>query len=151
MEMLEHEALVADIRDLLERQDLNLLEFTVGRHHGSVQVRAVIHSGAGTGTAECSRAHKLIMQRLLEAYGIEEPFIEVASPGIDRQLKSRREYEIFSGSRVRLLLEGETEWTRGRLLGLEGDEVSVDTRGGRIAVPLAAISKARLDSTPEGD
>jgi ribosome maturation factor RimP len=149
--MKEPEGLSADIEALLAGQGLNLLELTVGRHHGSVQVRAVVHSSAGTGTAECVKAHKLIAARLAEGFGLEEPFIEVASPGIDRQFRSRGEYGFFAGHRIRLLLEGESEWTRGRLLVLEGEEVMLETRGGKVAIPLASIVRARLDSTPEGD
>jgi len=149
--MQEQEALLTDIEALLSPQGISLLEFVVSRHHGSVQVRAVIHVATGTGIAECSKAHKLIAARLAEAHGIEEPFIEVSSPGIDRQFRSRREYVVFAGSRIRFILEGESEWQRARLIGIEGDIVSLETAAGVLALPFATIGKARLDSTSEGD
>jgi len=149
--MQEQEAIVADIETLLSGQGLQVLEFSLARSHGSVQVRAVVFSPSGTGIAECSKAHKLIAARLAEAHGIEEPFIEVSSPGIDRQFRSRREYVVFAGSRIRFILEGESEWQRARLIGIEGDIVSLETAAGVLALPFATIGKARLDSTSEGD
>ena len=149
--MQEQEALLADIEPLLAEQGLSLLEFIMRRHRGSVQVRAVIYATGGTGTAQCSKAHKLIAARLAEGFGIEDPSIEVSSPGIDRSLRSKREFSVFAGSRIRWIRETESEWKRGRLIGMEGDVVSIETVEGKIAIPLIEISKARLDSTPEGD
>ena len=149
--MQEQEVITADLEPLLGKDGIEVLELGMSRRRGEVQVHVVIHSAKGTGTTECAKTHRLIGQRLLELFGIEEAFIEVSSPGIDRLFRSRREYSIFAGSRIRFLREGESEWTRGRLLGIEGEDVSIETGGGRIAIPLSAISKARLDSTPEGD
>ena len=149
--MQEQETLLADLEPLFEKQGIEILELGMSRKHGEVEVRVVVYSAKGTGTAECVKAHKIIRQRLFEVFGAEEPWIEVASPGIDRQLKSKREYAVFAGSTLRFLRTGESEWAKGRLIGLEGEVVSFETSGGIIAIPYADISKARLDSTPEGD
>jgi ribosome maturation factor RimP len=149
--MGEQEDLTKDMAALLSKLGIDLLEFTVSRRHNAVQVKAVVHGSSGTGIDECSRSHRLIAARLEEAHGIVEPYIEVSSPGIDRQFRSPREYAIFAGKRIRILREGETEWQRGRLLGIEGDLVSFEDGTGRLAIPLAEISKARLDSTSEGE
>lgn len=149
--MQEQEALIADIERALGAQGLGLLEFQLSRHRGSVQVRAVVKAPGGTGTAECARAHRLIAERLAEAHGIAEPFIEVSSPGIDRLLKSARDFAAFAGERIRFIRAGETEWERGRLLGIEGELLTIDTAEGKLAVPLEGLAKARLDSTTEGE
>lgn len=149
--MRENEAIVVDIEAQLALSGLKVLELSVSKGRGEVRVRTTVYSPAGTGTAECTKAHKLIVARLAQAHGIEEPYVEVSSPGIDRQFKSSRDYEVFAGSRIRFLRQGEGEWTRARLVGMEGDILSLETSEGAIAVPLAEIAKARLDSTPEGD
>ena len=148
--MQEQEALSEDVGGALAAQGLDLLEFQVSRHRGSVQVRAVVKAVGGTGTAECAKAHRLIVQRL-EGQGIVDPYIEVSSPGIDRPLKTARDFRAFAGSRIRFIRSGETEWERGRLLGIEGDVLSIEMAEGTLAVSLEGLAKARLDSTTEGE
>ena len=114
-------------------------------------MRAVVKAEGGTGTVECGKAHRLIARRLAEAHGIEEPFIEVSSPGIDRMLKTARDFAAFAGERIRFIRSGETEWERGRLLGIEEEELRIDTAEGNLVLPLSGLAKARLDSTSEGE
>ncbi len=149
--MQEQEAISDDIAAILSTQGLLLLEFQLGRRAASIQVRAVVKAKGGTGTAECATAHRLIAQRLAEAHGIEEPFIEVSSPGIDRMLKTTRDFAAFVGERIRFIRSGETEWERGRLLGIEEEELRIDTAEGKIVLPISGLAKARLDSTSEGE
>jgi ribosome maturation factor RimP len=73
--------------------------------------------------------------------------LEVSSPGLTRRLKSRREYELFAGRWLRLVVRDEaggTETFRGRLLGLQGEEVLLEVAGGRRAFPLERVAKANL-------
>jgi ribosome maturation factor RimP len=148
--MQEQEAIRKDIEAALAAVKIDLLEFTVGRHRGDVQVHAVIYSATGTGTAECTKAHNLIASRLETGFEIIEPFIEVSSPGIDRVFRSAHEYEVFAGQGIRYLPGDETEWRSGRLLGLGDGLVRIEADGETIAIPLAGICKAKLDSTREG-
>ena len=65
----------------------------------------------------------------------------------------RDDYERFSGFEAKLetatLIDGRRRF-RGRLLGLDGDEVRVTLRDGREAsLPLAAIREAKLVLTDE--
>ncbi|HUX39126.1 MAG TPA: hypothetical protein VMV44_14595 [Rectinemataceae bacterium] len=149
--MQEQESLSDDIEKALSPQGLDLLEFQLSRRKDAVQVRVVVRAAGGTGTEECAKAHRLIAQRLAEVHGIVDPFIEVSSPGIDRSLKKPRDFAIFTGSKIRFIREGETEWERGLLLGIQGETLSIDTAEGRLAIPLAGLAKARLDSTTEGE
>ena len=75
--------------------------------------------------------------------------LEVSSPGIDRGLYKRADYERFAGNNAKLKtrqpIDGQRNF-RGRLLGLEGDEVIFDDRtNGRVQIPLDLITKANLE------
>ena len=75
--------------------------------------------------------------------------LEVSSPGLERGLYKRADYERFSGSDAKLKtrqpINGQRNF-RGRLLGLEGDEVIFDDRtNGRVQIPLDIITKANLE------
>ena len=75
--------------------------------------------------------------------------LEVSSPGIERGLYKRADYERFAGSNAKLKtrqpINGQRNF-RGRLLGLDGDDVIFDDRtNGRVQIPLTIITKANLE------
>jgi ribosome maturation factor RimP len=149
--MQENDTLFAKLEPLLAEAGLVLVDLTVSRHGGSVQVRMTVYSPKGTGTDECAKAHRIAYPEVQAVLAHPDPSLEVASPGIDRNLRSSREWSIFAGKGVRVLLRGETEWIRGRIKGMDGGSVSLAIPGGSRVIELAAVSKARLDSSQEGD
>ena len=75
--------------------------------------------------------------------------LEVSSPGIERGLYKRQDYERFAGSlakmRTRKPVNGQRNF-RGRLLGLDGEDVLFEDRtSGRVNVPFEIIAKANLE------
>jgi len=74
--------------------------------------------------------------------------LEVSSPGIERGLYKRADYERFSGSlakvKARQPVQGQRNF-RGRLLGLDGDYVVFEDRtSGRVQI-FESIAKANLE------
>src|SRR6187402_1659611 len=79
---------------------------------------------------DCERLSRRLSDRLDEADPIEEAYrLEVSSPGIDRPLTRRKDYEDWKGHEARISLaekmDGRREF-RGILLGADGDEVLID-------------------------
>ena len=75
--------------------------------------------------------------------------LEVSSPGLERGLYKRADYERFAGSNVKMktrqAINGQRNF-RGLLLGVEGNEVIFDDRtNGRVQIPLDLITKANLE------
>ena len=75
--------------------------------------------------------------------------LEVSSPGLERGLYKRQDYERFAGSLARLRtrrpINGQRNF-RGRLLGIDGEEVLFEDRtSGRVKVELDSIAKANLE------
>ena len=75
--------------------------------------------------------------------------LEVSSPGLDRPLRSRADYERFAGRCAVLVLReavnGQT-FFRGRLAGVDADAALLDGEGGqRHRVPLELVTRANLE------
>lgn len=73
--------------------------------------------------------------------------LEVGSPGIERPLVTRRDYERFAGREVRMQTHRPIEGRRryqGVLRGLEGDAVRLHASEGDFSIPFAEIAKAKL-------
>jgi ribosome maturation factor RimP len=78
--------------------------------------------------------------------------LEVSSPGIDRPLVRQGDFERFAGFEARVEtaepIDGRRRF-RGRLLGLEGDEVCLRLPEGDQRIPFGAVKKAKLVLTDE--
>jgi ribosome maturation factor RimP len=75
--------------------------------------------------------------------------LEVSSPGLDRPLRGRADYERFTGRVAKLVvreaLNGQT-FFRGRLAGVDATTVLLDGEGGqRHHVPLELVTRANLE------
>jgi ribosome maturation factor RimP len=75
--------------------------------------------------------------------------LEVSSPGLERGLYKRSDFERFAGNRAkmktRLPIDGQRNF-RGTLLGVDGNDVLFDDRtNGQVRVPLDWIKKANLE------
>jgi len=149
--MQESDTLFAKLEPLLSRAGLKLVDLAVSRRRGAAAVRMTIYSPKGTGTDECAKASRIAYAEAQAVLGDPDPSLEVASPGIDRVLRSDREWEIFKGRGVSVLLKGEAERVRGRILGLDGKVVRLACAEGPRAIELEAVAKAKLDSSQEGD
>jgi ribosome maturation factor RimP len=81
--------------------------------------------------------------------------LEVSSPGLERGLYRRADYERFTGRlakvKTRKPIEGQRNF-RGRLLGLDGEDVLIeDLTSGRVRIRLDSIVKANLEMDIEAE
>ena len=103
---------------------------------------------------DCARLSRRLSDLLDRVDPIEGAYrLEVSSPGIDRPLTRRKDYEDWKGHQARISLAqaiGGRKQFSGNLLGLEDDQVLIDVPGaGRTAVPLTQIHSAKLVMTDE--
>lgn len=73
--------------------------------------------------------------------------LEVSSPGLERRLKTGRDFEIFAGRQARLVFRDQADEIReltGRLKGIQGQDILVESEGRIKAVPQDRMVKANL-------
>jgi ribosome maturation factor RimP len=126
--------------------------FTGGRR-ATLQVMVERSDEAAMTVEDCATVSHSVSALLDVADPIAGAYtLEVSSPGIDRPLVKREDYERFAGFEAKLelaeLRDGRRRF-RGRIHGLEGDEVRLDVDGESVLLPLAAITRARLVLTDE--
>jgi ribosome maturation factor RimP len=124
-----------------------------GKQRRRLQIMAERQDGAGMVVKDC-----VMLSRAIEAIlDVEDPIaqtyeLEVSSPGIDRPLTRSADFERFAGHLAKLetdsLIEGRRRFV-GRILGLEGAAVRIETKDGEIALPCTAIAKAKLVLTDD--
>ena len=111
-------------------------------------LRIYIDSGAGVTLEDCER----VSNRVSGVLDVEDPIageylLEVSSPGLDRQLFNREQYERFIGETVKLRLSGTVDDRKritGRIEAVIGETLVLNESGREFQIPLGEIEKARL-------
>ena len=136
---------------------LELFEFKIGGSKGRpvLDVRVEREDGEKVTVDDCAAASRVIEMRLdAEDFGGKRYVLEVSSPGIERPLRSAKDWKRFVGANavVTTNVVGDPAGRRTdevEIAGVEGDagqEVVIvhDERGDERRFPLAAVEKARL-------
>jgi ribosome maturation factor RimP len=110
-------------------------------------LRLFVDKPGGVGIDDCQRLSREVSDVLDASALIEEAYdLEVSSPGLDRQLRTDREFRWANGKRVRCWLAGGQE-VRGTLLGIDGGFlILAQEDGAQVKLDKASITKARLDA-----
>jgi ribosome maturation factor RimP len=126
---------------------------TGGRHTQVLQVMVEHIDERPMGVDDCTEVTHTVSALLDVADPIEHSYLlEVSSPGIDRPLVRREDYERFQGHEAKLELAAPIEGRRrfrGKLLGVEADRVRLNLGAEVVEVPLACIQRAKLVLTDE--
>lgn len=94
--------------------------------------------------------------RASEVYGLEldrlDPYptgyrLDVESPGAERPLTRARHFERFQGLLAKFRVAGET--FKGRIVAVNGDDVTVDVGGSERVVNVTRMESARLAEWPD--
>lgn len=114
-------------------------------------LRITIDAEDGVGIEDCERVHRAVDPVLDEADPIEESYyLEVSSPGIERELTLLRHVPACVGRRVEARLFAPIDGRRvygGTLVGLDDDEhvlIRESDGGEPCALPAEAISKMHV-------
>ncbi len=121
----------------------------LGGSSGSLlQIMTEHQDGTGMTVEDCAR----VSRNLSALLDVEDPILghytlEVSSPGLDRPLTRRKDFERFSGREAKIEthrpIDGRRRF-RGRLLGLAGDHVRIAVEDGERDVPFDEILHAKL-------
>ncbi|MDR2663679.1 MAG: ribosome assembly cofactor RimP [Treponema sp.] len=128
---------------------MSLIELAVSRHKGSIQVRAVVYCSGAMGVEEVSRAHRAFMPRLELAFPEQDIYLEVSSPGIDRQIKDGSEFIHYTGRGVKCYRTDISDWTGGILGSADEKGIILKTPDGELRLDWETIGKAKLSHSEE--
>jgi ribosome maturation factor RimP len=100
----------------------------------------------GVDIATCERVAARI-NLALEAF--TEPYtLEVESAGLDRPLVKPSDYDRFCGENVRVvstLVIRNAKTHRGKLAGVRGTNIILETAGGELPIPLEVVKSANIE------
>ncbi len=134
-------------RKIAEQMGFELVEVALDRENAGKYLRIYIDKPEGITLDDCEVFHKAVLP-LVESCDYD--FMEVSSPGIDRPLKTDRDFERSLGLEVEIHLYRPMDGTKqlsGVLAGLEDGDILLDTPEGekRISRKAASLVKPIVD------
>jgi ribosome maturation factor RimP len=132
------------------REGLELVHWEAVGPRNNFVLRIYIDKPEGVSHTDCEAVSNQVGTLLdVEDLIPNRYVLEVSSPGIERGLYKRADFERFSGSRVKIKtsqpIDGQRNF-RGRLIGLVGDNVSLEADGrGQMEIPYEQIVKANIE------
>lgn len=145
------EARVREIaRRTAEERGLELVHVEFAGGPRSPVVRVFIDKPGGVTHSDCSEVSTHVGTVLdVEDFIPGTYTLEVSSPGLERGLYSRGDFERFAGRLAKMKTRGAIGGQRnfrGRIEGVEGDEILFeDKTTGRVRVPFSEVAKANLE------
>ncbi len=141
------------VTKVIERHSFSLVEICDVAKRNDILVKAVVWNQNGVDIADLVRISKDFMREveqdevLIKTKISEILRLDLSSPGIDRVLKSEKEFEIFGGLDIQIsfsqLVDGK-EVLICKNLGIENNKLKVDDSGKMVEIDFELIKSVRL-------
>lgn len=133
------------IRPLLESEHFELVELSLGGGRRRRRLCVFADRPGGITVDECARLNRMIGHALDAEDPIEGSYVlEVSSPGLDRLLKTERDFARSTGQKVRVILATGAVHV-GVLKACSEGTVVLDISGEPLSLDRSAIAKANLE------
>jgi len=142
------EAVRALIVPILEREGFELVDLKLGGVGKGRVLRIFIHRPGGVSLDDCVRVSRMVEDRLDMEDPIPGPYtLEVSSPGLDRPLRTEKDFARVVGERVRLVMRAGVRpgVVVGKLVRTEKDRITVETEAGTLEVPLGDVAQGKVE------
>jgi ribosome maturation factor RimP len=132
---------------VLEELDLEVLEFSIKHRNKTIAVSVIADGLTKPITIDqCSRLNKVLTKAIDDQELIHGEYtVEVSSPGLDRPLRSERDFERVVSKRVRFHLKEkilDKVEHEGVVLEVIPGQVIISVKDEPLAIPVAIINKA---------
>lgn len=139
------------VSNLLKEKEIELLEVIYRRESPGMVLRLVVDRKLGITVDECGLINAQLGELLDKENVLAESYVlEVCSPGLDRHLKTKKDFDWVAGKVVRINTYGPVEDKRehtGKVVSCDEADVEIELKGTVVTrkIPLDKISKAQLE------
>lgn len=149
----QSDAIESCIKGAMEEAGLDIVQIRMldGKNRKTLQISLDSLDGSGITVDQCAKANRTI-SALLDVEDIisGEYNLEVGSPGIDRPLRSRADFERYAGFDAKvetvMPIDGRRRYS-GQIASVSEDHVTMQLDGEVFKVPLDQIQSAKLKLT----
>ncbi len=127
-----HERLIEECieRTLELEEETELVEFTVAGSVGNAALKVFVYRPQGVTVEDCARVSRRLSRELESREELQQSYsIEVSSPGLDRKLTEKRDFERALGEVLKVRVrneDGVESDVLGLLTGVEEEDLLFD-------------------------
>lgn len=151
---MQKDELLTRIRDIVsnifDEHKIELVDMTYRREGGVKVLRILADKDNGITVDECAKMNEIVGETLNREDFINENYVlEISSPGLDRPLKTKKDFARVKGKRIRVYtfapIDEKKEFV-GALETVDEDNITVSSDNAKFTkIPIDKISKATLD------
>lgn len=143
---------ISKVKDIasayIAERGIEIVDVTFRRENQGLVLRVLADKTGGITIVECEEMNNFLSEALDKEDVIQEHYIlEVSSPGLDRHLKTDRDFERMIGQGLEITtyepIEGK-KTHEGVLVGMEKESIVVESDGVSTVIPRSKIAMARL-------
>lgn len=146
-EPLEKMPHYSECAPLVEGLGYTLVELHISPAKTVTKITAVIASknpAVDIGVNDCSKVHHALLPRLEAILGTEDTYMELTSPGMERNFKNAAEFSVFIGREVRVWDKTVTDWVSGKIVSADEKSVTLEKDGESQTISFENIAKAKF-------
>ena len=137
------------VSEIIEKMGYELVDIEYNqRKNEQSELIIYIDNEDGISLDDTEAVSRAIDEPMDTADPIEEPYVMcVSSPGLDRPLKTARDFEKYMGRRVDVKLYSKLDGKKeivGELMGYTGDTVMVSTDEKELTLEMKSVAQIRL-------
>lgn len=144
---LETTEFYKDCAPLVEGLGYYLVELKITRSGKTLKINAVIASKdsyVDIGVDDCAKVHHALLPRLEALLGTDNTYMELTSPGMERNLKNAAEFAFFKGKEVRVWDKNISDWQSGIIKDSDDKSVILEKDGEEKTFLFENIAKAKF-------
>lgn len=143
------EALKGQLRPTIDELGAEIVEFTLKRAGNRFILRLLADKEGGITMGECALINRRLEKVIEENSIISERYLlEVSSPGLDRPLKAKRDFERVQGKEIEVWLSSPVEgkdYISAKIKSADEQSVLMEDKDAKeISVSYQSIARARL-------
>lgn len=132
----------------LDTNGIELVDIIYRREQSGMVLRVLVDTPSGITIDECEGVNNYLNGLLDKEDAIKERYIlEVSSPGLDRPIKSDRDFERSIGKALELTTYEPIDGRKaheGLLVGMDKEKIVIESEGVSTVIPRVKIAMARL-------
>ena len=145
----------SELEPVISAEGFQCVDLQLQRNRRARRLCVVVYRADGMDAASLETLAREVQFRLpligaAPGIALDDVTLEVSSPGVERVLRSPREYGIFADKAVRVLRGDATEWESAVIVAAAGESVTLRFDRGEETVPMATIRRAQLTGAERG-
>lgn len=137
----------AECEPLVRSMGYVLVDLKIIPQKTTVKISAVISSqdpAKTIGVEDCSKVHRALLPRLEALLGTDDTYMELTSPGTDRNIKNAAEFALFKGTEIRVWDKNVSDWVSGTIKDSDKNSLTLECEGEEKKYKYDDIAKAKF-------